>query len=173
MEEWKNIPWYENYQASNLGRVINKSKWNIIWQCIRWKWYNYVRLFKKGKIFRFSTHRLIAGLFINNPENKPQVNHKDWIKTDNRVENLEWCTASENMKHRADVLWYRWPLLWKLNHHSSKKLNQYSLDWTFIKTWLSWMEAERQLWFCRQNLLQCCKWVSKQSNWYIWKYKQT
>lgn len=59
--------------------------------------YGYLRIRIKGKIY--SQHRLIAEAFILNLENKPQINHKNGIKSDNRIENLEWCSPSENVQH--------------------------------------------------------------------------
>lgn len=64
---------------------------------LRWKWYCNTRLYKEWKRNNNATHRLIAKTFIPNPDNLPQVNHKNWIKTDNRVENLEWCTVEYNI----------------------------------------------------------------------------
>lgn len=66
--------------------------------------YNYVRLWKDGKVKYKHIHRLVAEAFIPNPENKPQVNHKNGIKTDNRIQNLEWVDARENVLHSWRIL---------------------------------------------------------------------
>lgn len=103
-EEWKDIEKYVGlYQISNLGRVksFHGKKERILHPC--GKAYLGVTLCKKenGKVVhsRREIHRLVATHFINNNENKPFTNHKNGNKHDNRVENLEWCTAKENTDH--------------------------------------------------------------------------
>ena len=97
MEEWRDIKGYEGkYQVSNLGRVKSRHK---ILKPNNVKGYLYVYPSKNSKKEALKVHRLVAEAFIDNPENKPEVNHIDGNKENNRVENLEWCTKSENMQH--------------------------------------------------------------------------
>lgn len=105
MEEWMKIPNYPLYEASNMGNIKtfnwkNKGLERIMKPALDKSGYLRTMLMNEdGKFNTVKVHRIIAQTFLNNPENKPQINHKNCIKTDNRVLNLEWCTASENQIH--------------------------------------------------------------------------
>ena len=183
MEIWKPVIWFEwLYEISNIGNVKSLEK-NFQKERIlinsNSNWYLCVKLRKLWKSYQLRVHRLEAIAFIPNPENKKEVNHKNWIKTDNRLENLEWNTRSENLLHRFHILWQKsnflkynkW--LWKkwYEHYSSKPVIQYSIDWEYIKEFGSQKEAERETWVFATNIVSCCKWKYKKTGWFIWKYK--
>lgn len=99
-EIWKDVKDYEGiYEVSSYGKVRNVVDKHILKPGLTSKGYYNVILCKNKLHKGISIHRLVALNFIPNPENKKQVNYINGIKTDNRVENLEWTTASENIKH--------------------------------------------------------------------------
>ena len=105
MEIFKDIIGYEGiYQISNLWNVKSLKFWNgrILKTVLNWAWYLHIMLSNKWDKKTLLIHRLIAQVFILNPENKSQINHINWIKTDNRIENLEWTTHRENSQHAND-----------------------------------------------------------------------
>jgi hypothetical protein len=128
MENWKTIKDFNNYEVSSFGNVRRKKcqviycngiitnyKEKLLKQEINREKYNRVTLSQNNIKKRYQTHRLVAEYFLENPFNKPCVNHIDGDGLNNNVSNLEWCTYSENEKHSYSVLG-------KIN--SNRKLNK-------------------------------------------------
>lgn len=109
MEVWKDVPGYEGlYKVSSYGKVMSLKK-NLFGKYVDCEklltpsedkdGYLRLSLVKDKKEKKFMVHRLVAMAFIDNPENLPQINHKDEIKTNNSVDNLEWCTEEYNCNY--------------------------------------------------------------------------
>lgn len=103
MKKWKEIPFTDGeYTVSSIGEVKTAKTGRILKPVIDARGYERVCLFKTNRDKRYKVHRLVATAFIPNPDGKPQVNHKDGDKRNNCVENLEWVTNDENMRHSRE-----------------------------------------------------------------------
>lgn len=136
--------------------------------------YFFVSLFKNSKHKTFTVHRLVATAFIPNPDNKPQIDHINTIKDDNRVENLKWCTQKENNNNPISRKRYlaNAPTAGKFgkDNFNSKAVCQYSLDGKFIRKFDCTMDVQRELGIASQNISACCLGKYKTSHGYVWQY---
>lgn len=152
-EIWRDIPDYPNYQVSNLGNVRNVKFGRIIKPSMTNKGYLRVCLWGNGESKNYRVHRLVAQAFIPNPNNYPEINHKDKNRQNNYVNNLEWCTSQYN-----------------IDYSLAKQVLQYDLSGNYITTWKSVNEIERCLGFFHGNISACCLGKIKTAYNFIWKY---
>lgn len=185
-EIWKPVVGYEwLYEVSSKGRIKSLKFWRTrILKPWRWKaGHSHINLHKNKIEHPCIIHRIVAINFIQNPDNLPCVLHKDETLNENWLlynwyDNLFWGTNSDNMKD----MWSKGrqnnnfinnpPHKWKFwkDNISSIKVNQYSLEWIFIKTWYSIADVTRELWISRQSIRRCCTLRYKKAGWFIWKY---
>lgn len=176
-ENWKDIKGYEGiYQVSDKGR-IKSLNWNktgkkklLKIHVSKKHGYSEVHLSKEGKDEVPRVHRLVAQAFIPNPDNLPQVNHKDEDKTNNNVDNLEWCTAKYNTNYGTGK--QRRAEKRKNSDKRRKPIAQFTFDLPceLVKVWPSLREIERQLGFAHANIVKCCKGKCEQAYGYQWAY---
>ena len=185
-EVWKDIKGYENlYQVSNLGRIkslgrrsINKnghiyySKEKILKSTLTSHKYKVIGLYKNRKSKQAYIHRLIAEYFIPNPENKPHINHKNGIRHDNRIENLEWVTCYENNKHMKEVLKtaYIFPPKYGKDNPKSRRILQFTKEGKFIKSYETLTEAERCTGAHHPNISKVALGKRNFAGGFVWKY---
>lgn len=188
MEEWKNIEGYEEkYLISNLGNIKSLYDKNMnprekILKLRKGKsGYLYCNLWKGSKSKTVKPHRLVAQHFLENVNNLPCVNHKNGIKTDNRLENLEWCTSKDNTRHAMKMGLMKHTNLFKSgnenimydkhfeNNPCSRPVLQYDLEGNFIKRWRNVKEAKETLHMC--GIDRCCRGERKTAYGFIWKYE--
>ena len=170
-EVWRDIEGYEGmYQVSDKGRVrsMKFGKVKILKPSKDGGGYIFVYLCKNGKKKMCKIHRLVAQAFIHNTNSLPQINHKDEDKTNNKVENLEWCSAKYNNNFGTRIQRVAEKMT---NGKLSKPVLQYTKDGKLVREWKSLMDVQRNLGYDHTNISACClgryKWIYG----FVWKYK--
>jgi len=194
MEIWKKIKGFEFYEVSNKGNVRSldrKIKWahhgksglsNIKGKLLKpiprvmSKYITYAQVglhnATEKKTCVKHVHRLVAEAFLPNPENKPQVNHKDGNGLNNKVKNLEWVTEKENSKHARQVLhrkvWHAGAL--GKNTPTARPVLQITMQGKLVKRWECASDAVRKFGFDSGSITKVCQGKSKFHKNFIWKY---
>ena len=177
-EIWKDIKGFEKmYKISNLGNVKSLDRYcvdrfvkGIEMKKETNKGYKRVVLQKNRKRKRFLVHRLVAIHFIKNPKNKKYVNHIDGNPANNNVNNLEWCTSSENQLH-AYRIGLQKPLKGKDNE-KCKPVFMIDLKTNkILKEFYSAGEAQEKTGVYRTGIRNCCRGVVKTAGGFNWEYK--
>lgn len=167
MEEeiWCPVKNYESlYEVSDQGRVksIGYGKERIL-KPARHTGYLRVYLYKNGEMKTYKIHRLVAQTFIPNPDNLPQVNHKDENKENNFVQNLEWCDQKYNNNYGTRTQ--------RQAEKLSKPVLQYTKSGVFVREWKSTRDVERNLGYLHDHISSCCTGRYKSAYNFIWKFK--
>lgn len=147
------IEGYQNYEVTTTGDIINTKTGRVLKSFKVGNGYLQVSLSKNGKQKNFYIHRLVAEAFITNPLNLPCVNHKDEDKTNNNVENLEYCTHEYNNNYGTRTEKASKTMT---NGKNSKPIIQLRKDGSLVRVWSSAYEAERQLHYHQSNISACC-----------------
>lgn len=143
---------FNNYEVSSLGRARNPRTGRILKPFYSGRGYLMVSFCINNTVKKFYIHRLVAQTFIPNPENKPQVNHKDKNKENNRMENLEWCDGFYNQTYSR-----------------GKTVYQYTPDGELVRVWPSTAECGRNG-FAYPHVCNCCNGKKKQYKGFLWSY---
>ncbi len=189
MEDLPNEVWkqsrFKNYLVSNYGRIkslrrvfcpekpetyfYKRSYPERIVRMQRNK-YGYItyRFSKEGKLHNGLIHQIVAEAFVQNPNNLPCVNHKNEDKSDNRVDNLEWCSASYNSNYgtcqqrRADSVR-------EMRRNREIRIDQYTIDGNFVRHYSKKGEID-DAGYCLKTILRVCRKRQELSNGFVWRF---
>ena len=193
MTKIKKIDGFDGYYITDTGKVMSEKTWND--KSLRWikpaknRGYLRVTLHRDGKMKCIFIHRLVAEAFIPNPDNKPCVDHINCDRTDNRVENLRWCTYEENMnnpitrkresisktgdknpfynmKHKEQT-----QIKMRASSPFKKSVIQRTLDGSIIFEYDSASEAARQTGIDCSTILKCCREERNSAGGFKWSFK--
>lgn len=172
-EIWKDVPEFEGmYKVSNLGRIksLRKSQKSglkdeyFLKPCLSNNGYYQVTLYGNRTRKKFQVHRLVASCFIPNPENLPQINHKDENPSNNCADNLEWCTAAYNNNYGTASL--------RGMITKSKMVDQFLPTGQFIARYICSSIAEKFTGVPKELIRECCRGETESAHGFIWHYAE-
>lgn len=164
-EIWKDVVGYEGlYKVSNLGNVYSNYVHRNLKQGNHKDGYKFVILNRNGKSKYMSVHRLVATAFIPNPDDLPEINHKDETPYNNNVENLEWCDYSYNATYNDAHL--------KRGLQLGIPVYAYDRNGNLVYSFLSSREAERELKINSGNIIECCKNIGRTCRGFVWSQEE-
>ena len=161
--EWRQVLEHPNYEVNNLGEIRHKKRKQILKPRSNNSGYQYVNFKVNGKNKNFAVHRIVANAFILNPNGYTEINHIDYDKTNNCVENLEWVSSSQNKQHAY---------LNKNNLTRGKAVEQYTLEGVYITTYKSVSDAAYEMGCCVAAISNCCLGRTKTSQGYRWSFTE-
>jgi len=167
---WKNIPWYEwLYQTNKMWDIKSFYSWKIL-KADNNQWYSKIVLWKNKKWKTFTSHKIIMLTFVWPRPDNMEINHINKNKTDNSLKNLEYITHIENEKHKVNFKWFICPSVAK-----RKQVSQFTREWKYLRSYISWREAERITKINCSHIFKCCLWRKWYHNiwWYHWEYKKS
>ena len=163
--EWREVKEYSNYEVNQLGEIRHKKRQKILKPRDNNGGYQYVNFKINGKNTNFAVHRIVANAFIPNPNGYTEVNHKDYNKKNNCVNNLEWVSSSQNKQHSY--------LKQENKKSRGKAVNQYTKEGTFLKTFDSVSDAAKELGCCVAAISNCCLGRTKTSQGFRWSFVES
>ena len=157
----KDVVGYENiYGITSCGRVWSYQNKCFLKPQLNKKGYLQVSLYKNGNRKVIRIHKLVAEAYLPNPNNLPQINHKDECKTNNCLQNLEWCNAKYNVNYGSRID--------RIAASNKKPILQYDLDGNFVREWPSATDVGKEV---KGNICNCLKGKLPTAYGYKWKYK--
>lgn len=162
--EWRTVVEYDRYEVNELGQIRHKDRKKILTPRANRSGYMYVNFNIGGHRTNFAVHRIVANAFIPNPNNYPEVNHKNLDKADNRVENLEWVNSTENKIHSYNS---------EIRKSNGKEVEQYDLNNNYIKTFPSASAAAKYMGCSIGAISNCCNGRTKTSQGYLWRFAES
>lgn len=168
-EEWRDVAGYEGlYQVSSFGRIRSLARKKVLPVHNTSNGYFQVHLYREGKAKYAYVHRLVADAFcVHGNQLQNEVNHIDGDRINNRADNLEWCTRSEN--HRTEIYIRRQI---EAKRRICKPVLQLTLEGEYIATFHGLHEASRQTGAPRHCIKKCCDGIARHAGGYRWQFAQ-